>query len=62
MKLECKLKALKVKYDYADMDKNNFYCAQDECTCILHTIENRVNIKFGQMLFLEGYSNCEDVS
>ena len=61
MKLEHKLKVLKMKYDYADIDEKSFYCMQDACSCILH-MENRVNITFLQMLLLEGYSNCDDVS
>ena len=59
MKLECKLKVLKMKHDHLDMDENAFYCTQDACACILN-IQNRVSIACLQILLIEGHSNCED--
>ena len=59
LELEFDLKILKMKYEHADISEKSFYCVRDAATCILY-MKNRVSITYLQMLFLEGYSNCED--
>lgn len=61
IKLESDLCLLELKYEHSTADENSYYCTADACTCILY-IENRVNITFLEMLFIEGYSNCDEAS
>lgn len=57
--MEKELILCRKKLEHGTVNENAFYCAEDALPCTLH-MENRVGLATMNLLFVEGYGNCDN--